>query len=265
MHKCVNLLQDAYNSDSYDGSDWSGICEHVGLDLDRDGSIVGDETDESKPEDADVVETQNGAKHMEGRRDKIKNDSTDDGEAKVELRGKMKELRKILKTARKEINENVANEDLHETYKKYKHCAKDVKKTFRKLFDANTDLKDMDIVPGTSGVRRKQGTRNSDSSDTGTKMDMGSPTDIAKRTRRDTGRPISTTFQGQNRYKCPTCAYIGRSFGKVYSHMVSEHGAPGLRCTKCGFSTANPTSLHNHTKLYCSKIKGKGNASEKEK
>ena len=67
------------------------------------------------------------------------------------------------------------------------------------------------------------------------------------------GLPTSFTFHGQMRHKCLNCDFVGRSFGKVYSHMVMDYGAELLLCKKCGFKTANPTSLRNHTKHYCSK------------
>ena len=47
---------------------------------------------------------------------------SDETDGKGELRVKMKELRKILKTARKQLCGN-RDEDLHDMYKSYKHCA----------------------------------------------------------------------------------------------------------------------------------------------
>ena len=66
-------------------------------------------------------------------------------------------------------------------------------------------------------------------------------------------KPIFTSFQGHPRYLCPSCDFIGRSYGKAFGHMVEMHNVRVLDCDRCSFSTKNPTSLHNHRKLYCPK------------
>ena len=70
---------------------------------------------------------------------------------------------------------------------------------------------------------------------------------------RETYKPIHTSFQGHPRYLCPSCDFIGRSYGKAYGHMVEMHNVRVLGCERCPFATKNPTSLHNHRKLYCPK------------
>ena len=52
-------------------------------------------------------------------------------------------------------------------------------------------------------------------------------------------------------YKCPVCNFKCQSSGRVYGHMVNEHGAKKFRCEKCDFSTPNKTSLLNHVRCYC--------------
>ena len=93
-------------------------------------------------------------------------------------------------------------------------------------------------VPSTSGIITR-------------KMEQGGQ--IRRRKWGRDGLPTSFTFHGQMRHKCPNCDFVGRSFGKVYSHMVTDHGVELLLCKKCSLKTANPTSLHNHNKRYCSK------------
>ena len=68
-----------------------------------------------------------------------------------------------------------------------------------------------------------------------------------------TVKPLHTTFQGHNRYLCPSCDFVTHSIGKAYAHMVERHDARSLQCEKCPFQTKNPTSLHNHRRLYCPK------------
>ena len=47
------------------------------------------------------------------------------------------------------------------------------------------------------------------------------------------------------------------SGGKIYSHMADKHNLELVGCDLCGFKTANPTSLHNHKRLYCKNRKEK--------
>ena len=103
-------FQDAYCSDSYEGSDWNEFCEAVSLDLDTDGSNEDNMNEIEKVVEVQVIDTN-------------KNDETsEETDGKGELRAKMKELRKILKMARKQLCGN-GDEDLHEMYKSYKQCA----------------------------------------------------------------------------------------------------------------------------------------------
>ena len=52
-------------------------------------------------------------------------------------------------------------------------------------------------------------------------------------------------------FKCPVCNFKCPSSGRVYVHMVKEHGAKKFRCEKCDFSTPNKTLLLNHVRCYC--------------
>ena len=56
-------------------------------------------------------------------------------------------------------------------------------------------------------------------------------------------------------FKCPDCDYVGKSTGKVYSHMVDAHGMANFTCDYCKFTTKNKTSFYNHNTRYCRKLK----------
>ena len=75
----------------------------------------------------------------------------------------------------------------------------------------------------------------------------------SRRSKRNLSKPIRYMFEGSPRYSCPSCDYVARSMGRAYTHMADEHNAGRFRCKKCPFTTKNPTSLHNHAKLYCPK------------
>ena len=75
----------------------------------------------------------------------------------------------------------------------------------------------------------------------------------SRRSKRNLSKPIRYTFEGSPRYSCPSCDYVARSMGRAYTHMADEHNAGRFRCKKCPFTSKNPTSLHNHAKLYCPK------------
>ena len=294
--KYIFLFQDAYSSDTYDGSDWNDICAHVGLDLDTDGSTKGNELNESEYEEL-LKESEN---EIEVSEEKTEDEKT---HCRRELRAKMKELRKILKTSRQELSKNGNEEYLYDMYKNYKNCARSVKKHFKKIFEkediTSEDVPNVEIEEPTLEITEKVRSKNSEvhspvPSTSGVitrgallHIGSGGETNFYKKTVDDApmsthsmkkggkitqrddvkiagqnsrgrkwrldGLPTSFTFNGQIRHKCYTCDFVGRSFGKVYSHMVKEHGAKSLSCRKCSFKTANPTSLHNHNKLYCSK------------
>ena len=247
-------FQNAYSSDSYEGSDWNEICEAVGLDSDTDRSNDDNMNEIEKVVQVEVIDTNKNDDEMSQETD-----------GKGELRAKMKEFRKILKTARKQLCGD-GDEDLHEMYKSYKQCARSVKKQFKKLLGKDDvtsehvpDIKTEETNDATTshkmtskGEMKVDGRPVPSTSDVIThRMEQGGK--IRRRKRRRDGLPTSFTFHGQMRHKYLNCDFVGRSFGKVYSHMVTDHGAELLLCKKCSFKTANPTSLHNHTKRYCSK------------
>ena len=49
----------------------------------------------------------------------------------------------------------------------------------------------------------------------------------------------------------------------MYSHKVDEHKLEKLVCNFCKFTTKNSTSMHNHKKRYCAKVKGKATGKKK--
>ena len=68
-------------------------------------------------------------------------------------------------------------------------------------------------------------------------------------------KPVIKKVDGITFYKCALCDYMGKSFGKIDGHMVTQHGYEKFRCDYCKFSTPNSTSMHNHKKLYCRSLK----------
>ena len=64
-------------------------------------------------------------------------------------------------------------------------------------------------------------------------------------------------------YSCSECTFTAASAGKVYSHKVDEHNVEKLVCNFCKFTTKNSTSMHNHKKRYCAKVKGKATGKKK--
>ena len=151
-------------------------------------------------------------------------------------------------------------------YKSYKHCARSVKKEFKKIIETDRitceDIPDVEFedVEDGSGCEKLKSKRKKNADDgckpcTSGVITMHSNLHISEsgrgRKRCSDELPTSFTFHGKNRYNCTSCNFVGRSFGKVYSHMVKEHSAESLQCKKCSFTTANPTSLHNHSRLYC--------------
>ena len=64
-------------------------------------------------------------------------------------------------------------------------------------------------------------------------------------------KPKSTWSGSKITFKCPVCCFRCPSSGRIYGHMVKEHGAKKFQCEKCDFSTENKTSLLNHIRYYC--------------
>ena len=56
-------------------------------------------------------------------------------------------------------------------------------------------------------------------------------------------------------FKCPDCDYVGKSMGKVYSHMADAHGMANFTCDYCKFTTKYKTLFNNHNTRYCRKLK----------
>ena len=255
-------FDDAYNTDSFTDSDWEAICDHVGVD-------VTNSEDENVDKEKGNKESFDGKTESNSEREKIKENeeqNLQDGKENEEqnlqdgnesqpseadnideLRRDMKDMRKTLKKGRVQLLnwEETNVEDLVQTYKNFKQDSKKIKKKFKALLyssseeSGNTvegDDKRENIPVEASGSGSKGVNISTDD------IDTSSP-----------AKPIFWTFQGSHRYRCPYCDYSGRSMGKTYSHMVVEHNAKSLGCNKCSFTTKNPTSLHNHRKLYCGK------------
>ena len=151
-------------------------------------------------------------------------------------------------------------------YKTYKYCARSVTKQFKNIIETdrntcedNRDVEFEQVEEGSGSEKftseRKKNVDNGCEPSTSGVINMHSKLQTSEGGRgrkwHHDGLPASFTFHGKNRYNCTICNFVGRSFGKVYSHMVKEHSAESLRCKKCSFTTANPTSLHNHSRLYC--------------
>ena len=65
-------------------------------------------------------------------------------------------------------------------------------------------------------------------------------------------KPLSVS---DGKFKCPDCDFVGKSLGKVYSHMADAHGMVNFTCDYCKFTTKNKTSFYNHNTRYCRKLK----------
>ena len=255
----IYSFQDAYSSDSFEGSDWNDICTHVGLDLDIDGSSDTNEWNEIENE-VEVVSASRSEKD-----EKVESEDNNETERKGELRAKMKELRKILKKAREHLSGKKNEDDLYDMYKSYKYRTRSVKKQFKNIIETDRitcqDIPDVELEDVEDGSGCELKSKRKKNADDGCKPSTSgvitthSKSHISEsgrgRKRCSDGLLASFTFHGKNRYNCTHCNFVGRSFGKVYSHMVKEHSAELLRCEKCSFTTANPMSLHNHTRLYC--------------
>ena len=62
-------------------------------------------------------------------------------------------------------------------------------------------------------------------------------------------------YVSNGNFKCPDCDYVGKSTGKVYSHMADAHGMANVTCNYCKFTTENKMSFYNHNTRYCRKLK----------
>ena len=59
------------------------------------------------------------------------------------------------------------------------------------------------------------------------------------------------TYLTNGKFKCPNCDYVGKSTGKVYSHMADSHGMTYFIGEYCKFTTKNKTLFYNHSTKYC--------------
>ena len=233
----IYSFQDAYSSDSFKGSDWNDICTHVGLDLDIDSSSDTNEVNEIENE----VEVVSASKSEKDK--KVESEDNNETECKGELRAKMKELQKILKKAREHLSGKTNEDYLYEMYKSYKHYARSVKKEFKNIIETDRitceDIPDVEFkdVEDGSGCKKLKSKRKKNTDDgckpsTSGVISMHSKWHISESGRgrkwRSDGLLASFTFHGKNRYNCTSCNFVGRSFGKVYSHMVMEHSAEAL-------------------------------------
>ena len=68
-------------------------------------------------------------------------------------------------------------------------------------------------------------------------------------------KPETKYIDRVRHFCCTHCDFVAKSSGKVYSHMVADHGYKKLVCDFCKLSTANATSFHNHKTKYCRSLK----------
>ena len=138
---------------------------HVGLDLDIDGSSDTNEVNEIENE----VEVVSASKSEKDK--KVASEDNNETEHKGELRAKMKELRKILKKAREHLSGKMNEDDLYEMYKSYKHCARSVKKEFKKIIETDRitceDIPDVEFedVEDGSGCEKLKSKRKKNADD----------------------------------------------------------------------------------------------------
>ena len=271
-------FDEAYSTDSFTDSDWEAICDHLGIDFttdEGDEKIVhkhdvaegkkskvgkkkrsgGEKNEEGKKSHVGKKKRSHGEKNEEKPIEKVK--KTESGKGKKtsentteekleesemqvsELRKDMKRLRKTLKKGRVQLLLNWKDDaEIRETYKEFKDISKIVRKNFKALL--HKDLQAGEETNNDDKTVEAGEETNNDEKTVDVPVDAGS-------------RPKCVTFQGCVRYSCPSCDYVARSKGRAYSHMVDKHNAMPLGCEKCSFTTKNPTSLHNHKKLYCAK------------
>ena len=234
-------FDEAYSTDSFTDSDWENICEHTGVDIGSEEENTSDqncqnaeetsnketeEKSENTGETGDKPEENVGEKnHPEEEGKKLEKSENSIGE----LRNEMKSLRKNLKQGRVQLlnfNED-DTEEIQQTYKEFKNVSKRIKRKFKELLYGRNE-----------------------NSNKGASEGKNIPVD-AETEEKSPWKPIRSTFQGVPRFRCPSCDFIGRSMGRTYSHMADEHDGETFLCPKCQFTSKNPTSLHNHRKLYC--------------
>ena len=230
-------FDEAYSADSFTDSDWEKICDHVGLNFGSDEEERSVKKIEQKTEDE---HERSNAQEGKGKEFEEKGNESEKSETDfvTGLRKDMKNLRKNLKKGRVQLlnlDEN-DTEGIEETYKEFKHSTKRIKKKFKELLYGTKDDK-----VGIEGEKNKRENISVDAMSKSVKSSLTST------------KPVCMFYQGQPQYKCPSCDFIGHSMGRAYSHMVNEHNAKPLGCKKCPFTMKNPTSLHNHNKLYCPK------------
>ena len=241
-------FDDAYATDSFTDDDWDNICEHVGVDIvseeersDDIGSNEGNASDRKTEQNSENEGVQDIS--VDEGNDLEEKDENENIEVDFvsELRKDMKSLRKNLRKGRVQLL-NFDQNDLdaiEETYKEFKHTSKRVKKNLKE-FVYNKK--------GQVGKKDPVDTKRAN-------IPVDAPSEMDKS--RSASKPIHSSYQGHQRYRCPSCDYIARSMGRTYAHMVDKHNAKPFACKQCPFTTKNPTSLHNHYKLYCPKKEDK--------
>ena len=195
----------------------------------------------------------------------------------------MKDMRKILKRGRVQLL-NPNEDGLKEMYKEFKKSSKIISKKWKQLCSEQIPVNPEEEKDETQKlVKRKAATLNPETQDIQRKQkhdETGEDTHKEKKAKKNnkrkadthkndtyedvkgeddtqkpdtTVKPVHTTFQGHNRYLCPSCDFVTHSIGKAYAYMVERHDAKSLQCKKCLFQKKNPTSLHNHRRLHCPK------------
>ena len=198
----------------------------------------------------------------------------------------MKNMRKILKRGRSVLL-NPDIDDLKETYTEFKNSSKVIKKKWKELLQPAEEncvgereemgvenirdeadkkkkrkkewhtLNEGEIMPDTRNEGTQKDRKKHDERDGDRQTPDKHDTQETEKINPANDNPIHTSFEGHPRYLCPSCDFIGCSYRKAYGHMVEMHNIWLLGCERCSFTTKNPTSLHNHRRLYCPKRKDK--------
>ena len=249
-------FDEAYSTDSFTDSDWEAICGHVGVNFADTEEGGNSETENRKGEESMEGKSETDSEEKKNveieKGNELEESNSEQTEDKIsELRKDMKDMRKTLKKGRVQLLnwDKTDIGEVEETYRQLKKDAKTMKKKFKALLYSNdencSDKRDLDKGAKTTVDAGESSSKYVEKGGKNT-VDSGASYSVSK--------PVYSSFQGQQRYCCPSCDFIGRSFRRTYSHMVKEHNAKHLECDKCdNFTTKNPTSLHNHRKLYCSK------------
>ena len=128
--------------------------------------------------------------------------------------------------------------------------------TFEKENSRNNETDESDSrEKNDSDSSKNESSGETDSDESESSSDADSDTSNGNEADIDKLKPKSIRSGSKIFFKCPVCCFRCPSTGRIYGHMVKQHGAKKFQCEKCDFSTENKTSLLNHIRCYC---KGRG-------